>query len=99
MGAGAGRVCIGAVCVVAGFAVSSTELAPLLALLLAKIASVIEVTMNAAAAIVVAFDSSVAEPRGPKAVCEPIPPNAPARSAALPLWSSTTMIRKIEIAM
>src|SRR5207248_7086473 len=42
---------------------------------------------------VVAFDNRVAEPRGPKAVCEPIPPNAPARSAALPLCSSTTTIK------
>ena len=31
------------------------------------------------AAIVVALDSTVAVPRGPKTVCEPIPPNAPAK--------------------
>ena len=49
--------------------------------------------MNNAAAIVVAFDKTVADPRGPKAVCEPIPPKAPARSAALPLCSSTTTTR------
>ena len=52
-----------------------------------------DVTMNKIAEIVVAFESSVADPRGPNAVCEPIPPNAPARSAALPLCSNTTMIR------
>ena len=44
--------------------------------------------------IVVAFDNNVAEPRGPNAVCEPIPPNAPAKSAAFPLCSKTTIIRK-----
>jgi len=59
----------------------------------AKIDKEIEVTINRIADIVVAFDSKVADPRGPKAVCEPIPPNAPARSAALPLCSNTTMIR------
>ena len=53
----------------------------------------IDVNMNRIAEIVVAFDRSVAEPRGPKAVCEPMPPKAPARSAALPLCSRTTMIR------
>ena len=57
------------------------------------IESDIEVTMNSTAAMVVAFDKTVAEPRGPNAVCEPIPPNAPARSAALPLCNKTTMIR------
>ncbi len=49
------------------------------------IASVSELTMNSAAAIAVAFDSTVVDPRGPNAVCEPIPPKAPAKSAALPL--------------
>jgi hypothetical protein len=43
--------------------------------------------------IVVALESTVADPRGPKAVCEPMPPNAPARSAALPLCSRTTITR------
>jgi len=38
------------------------------------------------------FRRTLAAPRGPKAVWLPAPPNAPARSAALPLWSSTTMI-------
>ena len=60
------------------------------------IPNVIEKSLNSTAARVVAFDSRVADPRGPNAVCEPMPPNAPARSAALPLCSSTTMIKKSE---
>src|SRR5260370_34119965 len=55
--------------------------------------NVSEVTMNSAAASVVARDNTVAEPRGPNTVCEPMPPNAPAKSAALPLCSSTTTAR------
>ena len=51
--------------------------------------------MNRIAEMVVAFESSVADPRGPNAVCDPMPPNAPARSAALPLCNSTTTIRKM----
>jgi hypothetical protein len=62
--------------------------------LVANIDNEIDVSINKIADIVVAFESSVADPRGPKAVCDPIPPNAPARSAALPLCSSTTTIRK-----
>jgi len=58
------------------------------------IASVNDVTMKTAAAMVVAFERTVADPRGPNAVCDPIPPNAPARSAALPLCNSTTTTRK-----
>ncbi len=54
----------------------------------------IEVIMKSTAEIVVALDKSVAEPRGPNAVCEPIPPKAPAKSAAFPLCSNTTTIRK-----
>lgn len=61
----------------------------------ARIDNESDVIMNTMAEAVVALESSVAEPRGPNAVCEPIPPNAPARSAALPLCSSTTMIRKM----
>ena len=53
----------------------------------------IDVNINTIAEMVVAFESSVAEPRGPNAVCEPIPPNAPAKSAALPLCSNTTIIK------
>jgi hypothetical protein len=49
--------------------------------------------MNNAAANVVAFESTVADPRGPNAVCDPIPPKAPAKSAAFPLWSRTTTIK------
>ena len=52
-----------------------------------------EVIMNKIADPVVAFESSVADPRGPNAVCEPIPPNAPAKSAAFPLCNRTTTIR------
>jgi hypothetical protein len=59
----------------------------------AKIDKDMEVSMNTIAEIVVALERRVADPRGPNAVCEPIPPNAPARSAALPLCSNTTMIR------
>jgi hypothetical protein len=59
----------------------------------AKIESDSEVTINRTADAVVAFESSVADPRGPNAVCEPIPPNAPARSAAFPLCNRTTTIR------
>jgi hypothetical protein len=55
--------------------------------------------MNNTAETVVAFDNNVAEPRGPKAVCEPIPPNAPAKSAAFPLCSKTTTIRKRQTRM
>lgn len=65
----------------------------------ARMASDREVSINSDAAMVVAFDSTVAEPRGPKAVCEPMPPKAPARSAALPLWSNTTITRKKETTM
>ena len=60
----------------------------------AMIDSEIDVSMNTTVEMVVAFESSVAEPRGPKAVCEPIPPKAPARSAAFPLCKRITMIKK-----
>ncbi|SPE41540.1 hypothetical protein SBA3_4380010 [Candidatus Sulfopaludibacter sp. SbA3] len=69
---------------------SSRTVAPKPACLVASIERPSEVTINNIADMVVAFDSSVAEPRGPKAVCEPIPPNAPAKSAAFPLCSKTT---------
>ena len=71
---------------------SNTEL-PNPALLVAKIDNDSDVIMNNTAEIVVSLERRVADPRGPKAVCEPIPPNAPARSAALPLCSSTTPIK------
>jgi hypothetical protein len=64
------------------------------ALRVAMIASVNEVNMNTAAAMVVALERTVADPRGPNAVCDPMPPNAPAKSAAFPLCSRTTTTRK-----
>src|SRR5713226_5183968 len=63
------------------------------ALRMATIESDSEVHINTMAEIVVALESRVADPRGPKAVCDPMPPKAPARSAALPLCNSTTMIK------
>ena len=78
----------------AGAFCRSRTLPEAVAFRVARIASVSEVTMNTAAAMVVAFERTVAEPRGPKAVCDPIPPNAPAKSAALPLCSSTTTTKK-----
>jgi len=76
--------------------VSKTVFAPPDDPRVARIESDSDVTMNTMAEPVVAFESSVAEPRGPKAVCEPMPPNAPAKSAAFPLCSNTTMIRKMQ---
>ena len=73
---------------------SSTGPTDVPALRVATMDSEIDVSMNKTAEIVVAFERSVADPRGPNAVCEPMPPKAPARSAALPLCSKTTMIRK-----
>ena len=58
-----------------------------------------DVSINNAAATVVARDNAVAEPLGPNVVCEPIPPNAPAKSAALPLCSSTTTIKNKQTRM
>src|SRR6187402_56551 len=43
-----------------------------------------EVTMKSTALQVVSFVRRLAAPRGPKAVCDPCPPKAPARSALLP---------------
>jgi hypothetical protein len=70
---------------------SGSELAP--DPLVATMDNEIDVSMNKIADIVVAFESSVADPRGPKAVWDPMPPNAPAKSAAFPLCRSTTIIR------
>src|SRR5437763_594638 len=78
---------------VKGFALGST-LCPPAAPRVVSTDRNIDVNMNKAAEIVVALDNTVADPRGPNVVCEPTPPNAPARSAALPLCSSTTTIRK-----
>jgi len=65
----------------------SRTVVPRPAFRVARMESESEVTMNRTAEIVVAFDNNVAEPRGPNAVCEPIPPKAPARS---PLSRSAT---------
>ena len=81
----------GTVCFAGVFRSKIVALPP--ALRIARIESANDVHINTTADMVVAFDSSVAEPRGPNAVCEPIPPNAPARSAAFPLCSRITMIR------
>ena len=61
--------------------------------------SVIEVNMKMTVDQVVAFERTVAEPRGPKAVWLPIPPNAAAMSPLLPLCSNTTMMRKKQTIM
>src|SRR5256884_2392086 len=55
-------------------------------------------SMNMTAHHVVALERTLAAPRGPKAVWLPAPPNAPARSAALPLWSKTTTINTRQLA-
>ena len=78
----------------AGFALSRTVLPtdeP--AFRVARMDSDKDVTMKTTADTVVALERSVAEPRGPNAVCDPMPPNAPARSAAFPLCKSTTIMR------
>ena len=92
IGTGAGAVFAGTGALLFTGADSKTVV-PNPAFRVARMESESEVTMNKIAEIVVALESSVAEPRGPKAVCDPIPPNAPARSAAFPLCRSTTMIR------
>ena len=55
-------------------------------------------SMNMTAHQVVALERTFAAPRGPKAVWLPAPPKAPARSAALPLWSRTTIINTRQLA-
>ena len=55
--------------------------------------SVTEVNMKRTAEMVVAFESAVAAPRGPKAAWLPCPPKAAEMSPALPLCRSTTIIR------
>jgi hypothetical protein len=62
--------------------------------LLAYIDKVIEVIMNATADHVVALESALAAPRGPKAVWLPCPPKAAEMSPLFPLCSRTTMIMK-----
>ena len=77
----------------------SSTLDPKPADFVAMIDSVIEVNIKMTAETVVAFDNNVAEPRGPNAVCDPMPPKAPAKSAAFPLCSKTTTIRKMQTIM
>jgi len=66
---------------------------------IAKIESVIDVSMKSTADQVVALERAVAAPRGPKAVWLPMPPKAAAMSPLLPLCSSTTTIRKKQTTM
>ena len=95
-GSGAG-FCTGAGAVFVGAAVVPDSTDPLLVLRrLAKIESVMEVSMKITAAQVVALLSTVAAVRVPKAVWLPMPPKAAAMSALLPLCKSTTAIRKIQ---
>ena len=63
------------------------------------IVKAIDVIMNMIAHHVVALVRNVAAPRGPNAVWLPAPPNAPARSAASPLCSNTTIINTAQIRM
>jgi hypothetical protein len=78
---------------VAGFSPCRTEFEPV-PLREAMMESVIEVNMKMTVDQVVALERTVAEPRGPKAVWLPMPPNAAAMSPLLPLCSNTTMMRK-----
>ena len=59
----------------------------------------IEVTIKMTADQVVALVRTLAAERGPKAVCDPMPPNAAATSALLPLCSSTTITMKMQTIM
>jgi len=56
-------------------------------------------TMKSPARMVVARESTLADPRGPKAVWVPPPPKALARSWPLPCWSRTTAIRNRQATM
>src|SRR6267378_7881571 len=76
----------------AGFEIFSRNELPCPTALSVRSTIAIAQSMNMMAHQVVALERTLAAPRGPKAVWLPAPPNAPARSAALPLWSSTTMI-------
>jgi hypothetical protein len=60
---------------------------------LARIARLMEVTMNTAARTTVAFDKNVAVPRGPNAAWLPMPPNALPISVPRALCSKTARIR------
>src|SRR5579884_1915924 len=61
--------------------------------------SVIEVSIKITADQVVALDKRLAVPRGPKAVWLPMPPNAAAMSALVPLCSNTTITINRQTAM
>jgi hypothetical protein len=101
VGAAAGALFPGPACAGAVFTAfcRSSTLPDVAAFRVAKIASDSDVIMKTTAEIVVAFDSTVADPRGPNAVCDPMPPNAPARSAAFPLCSNTTITKKKQTRM
>src|SRR5437764_4146627 len=58
-------------------------------------ASVSDVRTKATKNPVVSLCRSVVAPRAPNAVCDPPPPNAPARSAPFPCCTSTTRMRKM----
>ena len=81
----------GCVVLVAGFNPCRTEFEPVPPRD-AMMESVIEVNMKMIVDHVVALERTVAEPRGPKAVWLPIPPNAAAMSP--PCRPNTTMIWK-----
>ena len=95
--AGTGAVCTGSAGT-AGLPVfencCNTELPEDAAVEFWRMVMAIDVSMNMIAHHVVAFDRNVAAPRGPNAVWLPAPPNAPAKSAASPLCSNTTMINR-----
>lgn len=76
---------------------SSTECDPWVRAI--KIVRLMEVQVNRIADQAVNRVSRLAAPRGPKAVCDPWPPKAPARSALLPCCSRTTPIKKSETMM
>ena len=76
----------------AGLELSSTECEPVLERTMSTV-RLIEVIMKRIADQVVSRVSTLAAARGPKAVCEPCPPKAPARSAERPCCKSTTPIR------
>jgi hypothetical protein len=71
-----------------------TELPEAAAVEFWRMVMAIDVSINMIAHHVVALERNVAAPRGPNAVWLPAPPNAPARSAASPLCSNTTMINR-----
>ena len=65
----------------------------------ARMDSEMDVSMKTTTAMLVAFANADCAPRGPKVLVLPPPPNAPARSALLPLCTRTTMIKKMETMM